>query len=159
MGAIAAIFQDGTVLPASLGDPGALSNAALASVAVVLAGIAATRMAAAADVIRAERELDPGEAGVAERSAALTLPAALVGTLVVGAAAGALVGADLRAAQELGLGVAIGLIADLVLVRSPILAALARWGGGRVTVQAPVALRRWLPTRRVPGKSATGSAS
>jgi hypothetical protein len=48
---------------------------------------------------------------------------------VAGAAlTGALLGADLYAAKEFGFAVAVGLLLDLVLIRIPLLAALARWG-------------------------------
>jgi hypothetical protein len=66
---------------------------------------------------------------VAGLAAGLVLPAALVGTLVAGAASGVLAGADLYAAREFGLAVAAGLVLDLVLVRVPLLAAIGRWGG------------------------------
>lgn len=160
VGVVAAVFQDGTALPASLGDPHQLSNAALAGIAVVGGGIGAARTLTAIEAVRAERTLDPGSGGVAERSAALTLPAALAGTLVIGSCAAVLVGADLRAAQELGLGIAAGVIADLVLARVPMLAGLARWGGGRelrfsASIAWPTSWRPRLPRRR----STAGSAS
>jgi hypothetical protein len=158
VGVAAAVFHDGTGLPASLGDPNVLSNAALASIVAVIGGIGAVRTLTASETVRAERDLDPGSAGVAERSAALTLPAALVGTVVAGAAGAVLVGADLRAAQELGLGLAVGLVADLVLARAPMLAALARWGESKWPHPLPaIAWRGWrlrVPRRR----SATDSA-
>jgi uncharacterized membrane protein YdfJ with MMPL/SSD domain len=158
LGVVAAVFQDGTALPGSLGEPHQLSNAAVASIVAVVGGIGAARTLAASETVHAERELDPGSAGVAERSAALTLPAALVGTIVAGAAGAVLVGADLGAAQELGLGIAVGLVADLFLARAPMLAALARWGGEPVGSGAAIA---WPPSwrPRLPRrKSATGSA-
>jgi hypothetical protein len=163
-GVVVAVFQDGTGLMGALGSAQSLSNAALGAVVVVVTGMSVTRTVAAAESIRAERELDPGCTGVAERSAALTLPSALVGTVVLSAAAGVLLGADLRAAQELGLGVAVGLVADLLLARAPMLAALARWGEARVGSRASIAWppswrprlpRRWARTR----PSATDSAS
>jgi uncharacterized membrane protein YdfJ with MMPL/SSD domain len=77
---------------------------------------------------------------------------------VAGAAGAVLVGADLRAAQELGLGLAVGLVADLVLARAPMLAALARWGESKWPHPLPaIAWRGWrlrVPRRR----SATDSA-
>jgi uncharacterized membrane protein YdfJ with MMPL/SSD domain len=160
VGVVAAVFQDGTALPSPLGDPHQLSNAAVANLAAIVGGIGAARTLAASEAVRSERELDPGRAGVAERSAALSLPAALVGTLVAGAGGAVLVGADLRAAQELGLGIAAGLLADAVLARTPMVAALARWGGGkRIRFGASVAWpTSWKP--RVPRRRSTaGSAS
>jgi hypothetical protein len=161
VGVVAAVFQDGTALPGSLGEPHQLSNAAVASILAVVGGIGAARTLTASETVRAERELDPGSAGVAERSAALSLPAAVVGTIVAGAAGAVLIGADLRAAQELGLGIAAGLIADLALARAPMLAALARWGaepvGSGASIAWPPSWRPRLP-RRLARKSATGSA-
>jgi hypothetical protein len=160
VGVVAAVFQDGTALPASLGDPQQLSNAALASIAVVVGGISAARTLTASEAVRAERALDPGSAGIAERAAALSLPSALAGTLVIGSCAAVLAGAELRAAQELGLGIAAGVIADLLLARIPMLAGLARWGGGRelrfsASIAWPTSWRPRLPRRR----STAGSAS
>jgi hypothetical protein len=40
-----------------------------------------------------------------------------------------LAGTDLYPAREFGLAVATGLVIDLVLLRAPLIAALARWGG------------------------------
>jgi uncharacterized membrane protein YdfJ with MMPL/SSD domain len=56
------------------------------------------------------------------------MPAALVATLVGAAAIGVLAGADLYPAREFGLAVAVGLLLDVLLIRTPLLAALARWG-------------------------------
>ena len=57
------------------------------------------------------------------------MPAAILATLGVAAAAGALAGSDLYPAREFGLAVAAGLIIDLILVRVPLVAVLSRWGG------------------------------
>jgi hypothetical protein len=65
----------------------------------------------------------------AETAAAFTLPAAIYATAVTALAAGALTGTDLYAAREFGLAAAVGLLIDLILLRVPLLAALARWGG------------------------------
>jgi hypothetical protein len=59
----------------------------------------------------------------------VTVPAAICSTLVTAAAAGVLAGSDLYPAREFGLAVAAGLLIDLVLLRVPLVAALARWGG------------------------------
>jgi hypothetical protein len=65
----------------------------------------------------------------AETAAAFTIPAAICSTLITAAAAGVLAGSDLYLARELGLAVAAGLLIDLILLRVPFVAALARWGG------------------------------
>jgi uncharacterized membrane protein YdfJ with MMPL/SSD domain len=51
----------------------------------------------------------------------------IASTLVVAAASGVFAGADLYPAREFGLGVAVGVVLDLVLIRTPLVAALARW--------------------------------
>ncbi|MET0730994.1 MAG: hypothetical protein ABWZ03_07375 [Solirubrobacterales bacterium] len=43
--------------------------------------------------------------------------------------AGTLLAADLYGAKAFGFAVVVGLVLDLVLVRVPLLAALARWSG------------------------------
>ena len=142
-GLVALVFEDGTLLPSSAGGAGALSNASVGALAVALAAIGAARTAAATEAVGFERALDPGPPGVAERAATATAVAAVLGTLIAGAAAGVMLGADLRAVQELGLGLAAGLLADLLIARPASLAALARWGAGTRTCGAPLTLRRW----------------
>src|SRR4051812_8589442 len=72
--------------------------------------------------------LPAGRAG--ETATAFTFPAATVATAIGAAAAGVLAGSDLYPAREFGLAVAAGLVIDLLLLRVPLIAALARWGGG-----------------------------
>ena len=146
-GVVALVFEEGALLPSSLGEPGTLSNAAIGALAVAMAAIGAARTAAAAEATGFERALDPGPPGVAERAATATALAALVGTLIAGAAGAVMLGADLRAAQELGLGLAAGLLADLLIARAVSIAALARWGAGTRAGGAPLTLRRWTPRR------------
>jgi hypothetical protein len=107
---------------------GPLDTGSLAVAATVLVAIAAARCAATLDVVSEERRLDPGPAGVGERAAVQVLPGAVAATLIAVAAAGAIGGADLYAARELGLTFAAGLTADLLLIRGPALIGLARWG-------------------------------
>lgn len=107
------------------------ASGALVAGLVAVTAIAAARGAAAIDAVRFERELDAGPPGVAERAAEIVMPAAALGTLLAGAAFGVLTGADLAAAEELGVLVAAGLLVDLVVVRGTCLAALARWSGPR----------------------------
>ena len=115
---------------------------------VIVVAACAARTAAAIDAIRFERELDPGAPGVAERAAQLTIPGALLSTAVAGSAFAVLAGSGLHAAQELGVMVAVGLVADLI-VRAPALAALARWG---TAPDRPPRRRRigWPPWRTGP---------
>jgi hypothetical protein len=61
---------------------------------------------------------------------ALTRPWALLATTIAAAAlAGTLLAADLYAGKAFGFAVVVGLVLDLVLVKVPLLAALARWSG------------------------------
>jgi uncharacterized membrane protein YdfJ with MMPL/SSD domain len=119
------VFQDGELGHAvGLEAHGTLETGALASLLAALAAVAAARSAAALAALR--YELDLGSPVVAaEHAASTVLPAAAVSTLVAGAAAGVLAASELAPAQEFGLAVAAGLVLDLILVRSPLLAALA----------------------------------
>ena len=129
LGIVTAVFQDGAGLfGLAVEEARTPTTGAVAAGLVALCAISAARTAVALDVVRIERDLDPGVPGVAERAAQLTLPAAAVATVLTGAAFAVLVGADLEAAQELGAMLAAGLLVDLLVVRAPVLAALARWG-------------------------------
>jgi hypothetical protein len=78
---------------------------------------------------RSERSfgLDPSMA--AETTAAFTVPAAICATLVAVAATAVLAATDLYPTREFGLAVAGGLVLDLLLLRVPLICAVARWGG------------------------------
>ncbi len=128
LGLATLVFNDGaSAFGLTIDEARIPATGAIATALVIVGAIAAARMAAALDSTRFERELDPGAPGVAERAAQLTIPGALFSTVVCGAAFAVLAGAELHAAQELGVVVAAGLIVDLLL-RAPVLAALARWG-------------------------------
>ena len=124
------LFQDGH-LAAALGQrrQGALETGAAASLLTGLVAVSAARGVTALRAARGERGLglEPGRAG--ETAAAFTVPAAIVATLVAAAATAVLAGAGLYPAREFGLAVAAGLLIDLVLLRVPLIAGLARWGG------------------------------
>ena len=92
----------------------------------VLLAIGLARGAQLATALREERVLGGGAAGSLARAGILTLMPAGTGTVVGVALAGVWIGADLVAAQEIGLGLAAGLIADLVLVRMLLAPAAAR---------------------------------
>jgi len=145
------VFGEGT-LADLLGQErqAVIETGALAALAAALAGACAGRCAVALDNARVERALDPGAPGVAERAAGLTLPAAVAGTIVAAAAGAVLIGTDLLSAREFGLAVAAGLVLDLLLVRSPFVAAAARLlaasGPGRPRLGWP----GWLKRRRDP---------
>jgi hypothetical protein len=158
-GILFVVFEDGT-LAAELGQEpqGSVNVLALAFAVASLAAIAAARTASALETVRAERELDPGPPGIAERAAGLTLPGALTATVVVGALAGVLAGADLYPARELGLAVAAGLLLDLVLLRPVVLAAAARWGAAGPGERSRIRLPRW-PARLRFRRRSTPSAS
>jgi MMPL family len=125
------VFQDGHIAGAiGQGRQGALETGAVASMLAALGAVSASRAATAIGASRGERALDLGPVATAEGTAAFTVPAAIVATLVGAAAAGVLAGAGLYSAREFGLAVAAGLVIDLVLLRGPLIAALSRWGGG-----------------------------
>ncbi len=124
------VFQQGH-LAHVLGQrgQGALETGAVASLLTALVAISATRAVTAARATRSERALGLKPALAAEAAATLTVPAATVATAVTAVTAAALAGSDLYPAREFGLAVAAGVLIDLVLLRVPLLAGLARWGG------------------------------
>jgi uncharacterized membrane protein YdfJ with MMPL/SSD domain len=124
------VFQDGHIATA-LGQrgQGALETGAVASLLAGLVAVSAARGVAALRAARGERGLGLGPARAAEMAATLTVPAAIVATLIGAAATAVLAGSDLYPAREFGLAVATGLLIDLFLLRVPLLTALARWGG------------------------------
>lgn len=125
------VFQDG-YLAGAIGQTGqgALETGATASVLAALVSVSAARSASA---LQASREASAGgpEPGSAARwPASFLLPAAILASLIAAAATGVLAGATLYAAREFGLAVAAGLLLDLLLLRTPLIAALARSGPG-----------------------------
>jgi uncharacterized membrane protein YdfJ with MMPL/SSD domain len=143
------VFGEGTLAEA-IGQErqGVIETGALATALAALAGVGAGRSAVAVDNARVERELDPGAAGVAERAAGLTLPAVVAGTVVAGAAAAVLAGTDLLSAREFGLAVAVGLLLDLLLVRSPFVALAARLPDASAPNRPRLGWPRWLRRRK-----------
>jgi uncharacterized membrane protein YdfJ with MMPL/SSD domain len=107
---------------------GALDNAAVAGAVAALGAIGAARAWIALQAARAERRLGAAPEGAAEVAARLTLPGAAAAALAGAALGAALIGAELAVAGELGFALSVGLLVDLVLVRTPLLAAVARWG-------------------------------
>ena len=115
---------------------GALETGALASLLVALAVVSANRGVAAIQAVRDERFLGLGPDVAAETASALTVPAAAAATVVAAAMAGVLAGSDLDPARQFGLAIAAGVIVDLVLLRVPLIVALARWGPSPADVSA-----------------------
>jgi RND superfamily putative drug exporter len=124
------VFQDGH-LAGVIGQrrQAALETGATASLLIALGSISAARGVTAVRASRSERSFGLEPPVAAETAAAFTLPAAIYATAVTALATGALAGTDLYAAREFGLAAAVGLLIDLILLRVPLLAALARWGG------------------------------
>jgi len=124
------LFQDGH-LAGVLGQrrQGALETGATASLLTALVSISAARCVTAVRASRSERSFGLEPPVAAETAAAFTVPAAIYGTAITGLAVGVLAITDLYPAREFGLAVAAGLLIDLILLRVPLLAALARWGG------------------------------
>jgi uncharacterized membrane protein YdfJ with MMPL/SSD domain len=106
---------------------GALETGAVASLVAAVAAVSAVRAVSAIQAARDEASLGLDPALAAESASAFTVPAALAATLIAAAMAGVLVGSDLYPAREFGLAIASGLLVDLVLLRVPLVAALARW--------------------------------
>jgi hypothetical protein len=130
LGACVLVFEQGHLADAfDLSSSGPLDTAAVAAAICGLAAVGAARAAAAQLAVRAERRLGVGPDGAAELAGAFTLPAALAATIAAALLAGTLLAADLYAAKEFGFAIVAGLVLDLVLVRVPLLAALARWSG------------------------------
>ena len=124
------VFQDGH-LAGALGQhrQGALETGAVASLVAALAAICAARGVTALRAVHKERAFAAEPLGAAESAAALTVPGAAAATVIAAAACAVLAGSDLYPAREFGLAVAAGLVIDLLLVRVPLVAALARWAG------------------------------
>ena len=110
------------------GERASLVGGALATCVVAVACIAAGRTVLTVFSAREERSAGVGSTGAAELSAALTLPGFAASTGVLAGVFGVLCAADLDAAREAGLGVAVGVLVDLVVLRVPLLGFLARWG-------------------------------
>jgi uncharacterized membrane protein YdfJ with MMPL/SSD domain len=125
------VFQDGHLAQAiGQTSQGELETGAVASLLAAVLSVSAARSASALQVAReaAAGGLEPDWA--ARWGASALLPGALLATLIAAAATGVLTGASLYAAREFGLAVAVGLLLDLLLLRTPVVAALARWGRG-----------------------------
>jgi uncharacterized membrane protein YdfJ with MMPL/SSD domain len=124
------VFQEGH-LAGSIGQrgQGALETGAAASLLTALIAISATRGVTAGRAAASERSLGLTPTLAAETTAALTVPASVLASAVIAVATVALAGSDLYPAREFGLAVAVGVLIDLLLLRVPLLAALARWGG------------------------------
>ncbi len=125
------VFQDGHLAGAiDQARQGQLETGAAASLLAALVSVSAARSASA---MQASREAVAGRLDAdwaAGWVASALLPGAILATLIAAAATGVLAGASLYAAREFGLAVAVGLLLDLVLLRTPLIAALARWGHG-----------------------------
>jgi RND superfamily putative drug exporter len=124
------VFQDGHLAGAiDQRRQGALETGATASLLAAVLTISASRAVTAIHAARGERGLGLEPVLAADTSAALTVPAAVWASLIAAAATAVLVGTSLYPAREFGLAVAAGLLIDLTLLRVPLVAALARWGG------------------------------
>jgi uncharacterized membrane protein YdfJ with MMPL/SSD domain len=125
-GALAFVFEDGRLTgPLDYVPQGAPH---LDAVIAVLAGVAAVSAARSA-LFALTLDQEGGAPGGLERTLRVTLQASGSATLIGGAAALVLVGSDLVAAKELGLGAAAGLVGDLVGLRVLLVPALDRLVG------------------------------
>ena len=126
LGILEFVFGDGRATTAlDYAPQGALQlDAVLAGVAGIVA-VSAARSAAYPVSLRGERAVAVRERP-AEREARMALGAAAAGSAIAGAAAAVLVGSDVIPAKELGLGLATGLMLDLVALRVLLVPALGR---------------------------------
>ncbi len=106
----------------------ALVGGSLTACLAAVAAVAGGRCVLVARASREAREAGAPAAERAMRAAALTTPGILASSVMLLGCFGALCAADLSAAREAGLGIAAGVLADLLLVRLPFLGVLARWG-------------------------------
>jgi MMPL family protein len=125
------VFQEGHLTGAlGLDGQGALENGAAASLLAALTSVSAARSASAMQAAQEATAGRPEPEWAAQWTASLLVPGLIVATLIGAAATGVLAGASLYPAREFGLAVAVGLLLDLVLLRLPLIAALARRGPG-----------------------------
>jgi hypothetical protein len=125
------VFQNGH-LAGAIGQAkqGALDTGAAASLLVALVSVSAARSAAALQTSREATVGGMDPVWTARWGASAMVPGVILATLIAAAATGVLAGASLYAAREFGLAVAVGLLLDLLLLRVPLIAALARWSHG-----------------------------
>jgi len=126
-GLLVLVFQDGRLagLLSYTPEGGPVLGAVIAVLGAV-ATVSAARTVHFAAAVAAEREHSFGSTATVPIAASLTLPGFAASTAVVAATAIVLVGSDLVGAKELGVGVAAGVILDLVFVRALIGTGLAR---------------------------------
>jgi RND superfamily putative drug exporter len=124
---VQAIFGEGRLTDLLEYEPtGGIHLETYAVVGGALLAIGLARGAQLATALREERILGGGVAGSLARAGVLTASPAATASVLGIALAGVWLGSDLLPAQEIGLGLAAGLLADLVLVRLLIAPALAR---------------------------------
>ncbi len=127
LGTLLAVFGEGRLTGLlDYAPTGGLHLETYVVVGATLLAVGLARGAQLATALREERELGGGPAGSLARSGVLTLFPAAAATVVGVVLAGVWAGSELLPAQEIGLGLAVGLVADLVLTRLLLAPALAR---------------------------------
>jgi uncharacterized membrane protein YdfJ with MMPL/SSD domain len=125
-GLVVLVFEDGHLTgPLDYGPQGAPHLDAVLVVVAAVGAVSAGRNALYAMAPASGRRA-PDTAGAPLGAAAVTLQAAGAATLIAAAAAGVLVGSDLVPAKEVGAGVAVGLVLDLIALRLVATPALGR---------------------------------
>jgi hypothetical protein len=153
LGAAALLFADGHLAGAfGFARQGALEEGAVGSAIVAVVAIGSAR--GIRDWLTAD-EVDGSGSGLGWDVPALLMPAIATASVVGAGAAGVLAGADLYAAREFGVIVAVGLLWDLAL-RAPLQALLARGPARRAS--ARIGSRTWRANPRS-ASSPTASAS
>jgi putative drug exporter of the RND superfamily len=126
LGLLGYVFGDGRATTAlDYAPQGAIQLDAVLALAAGVAAVSAARSAAYPVSLRGERAVAVRERP-AEREARLALGPAGAGTAIAAAAAAVLVGSDVLPAKEAGLGLAAGLVLDLVALRVLLVPALGR---------------------------------
>ena len=119
-------FGDGRLTgPLDYAPQGGPQLDAMLAVLAAVASISAARSAAYPIVLRGERVVAVRRRAP-ESVARLLLPPAGAATAIAAAAAAVLVGADVLPVKQAGLGIAVGLVLDLVVLRALLVPALGR---------------------------------
>jgi uncharacterized membrane protein YdfJ with MMPL/SSD domain len=127
LAAVQAVFGEGRLTDLlDYAPTGGIHLETYAVVGATLLAIGLARGAQLATALREERLLGGGVAGSLARAGVLTASPAATASVLGIALVGVWLGSDLLPAQEIGLGLAVGLLADLLLVRLLIAPALAR---------------------------------
>jgi RND superfamily putative drug exporter len=135
-GVLALVFQDGRLSPLLHYSPqGAPHLAAAITALSALVAISVGRSAFLLGSVRHDAKLAAGPRWAMARALALTAPACAATSLIVVAAAGAMVAVDLLPVKEFGLALAVGALLDFIVLRLIALPLLAHPEGERLRLR------------------------